>query len=717
MKLALVANCAVCGEPRAVKGSGRCPTCSQPLPADEIRQVRDAVRARRDAFKVGLQRLSQRVTKLAGELSGFATRGVPLSEQDHLDQVIRPALDRLGDPAPKAKQLLESCVWDPQEAGTVAAFGELIREIDAGLAWVASLRDTMPPAEWRAVHRELVRAAMAVVRGQATMAATIVAVDSDDAIQLMAGGENWFGQAARHAGRIATQINLIKNSPADGPIQRDGSIDIAAAAWTSVGRAVTSIPDAADIVRSAFADVPGVSDASDEHAVGLLPILAMSARAVDYELLVARARQLRSVLDAADASASWITDHALLVERVGSGLDRIMDEAERMSREWRHGLPRRHVARTLTEIYRELVEGALCDLGGVLLIAARVSRRGADGVYEETVVEGVKAGDVVNEFVRLGPPCGNGIDMLYRNASAHASVVVTDTGITATQREIRDGRVVSRKTISLTDEEFAEELIALHELLLALQLALLPWMTGHSDACMAAAVAAATPSARQRDQSLALVAGLAGLSDITVAADGDHVTITASAPTATADRFETSVLSVVPAAFGTVPAPTLVTLGLTGRRPVTFTRGELGEMDANDPPHAGATLGLVMARWLMESTGTLSTRDEATFVTAPLVDLHVRCATLAPTNPETALRSLQKVRSRVDEVIADDRRSLLTRAAVHQVDILIDFLDGLAGGATSIGSEDARLRAQRAAASVQEAHSIGEQARAIRDGS
>jgi hypothetical protein len=201
-----------------VTRTGQCPDCGHPLPDDEVREVRAAVGARRRAFKVALQRLGQRVTVTADSMSAFATRGVPLSDHEHLDQVILPTLAKLSDPLPKVKQLLESCIWDPSEVGTVAAFGELVTELDAGLARVGLLRDTMPPMAWRAVHRELARAGMALLRGQLAMATTIVAVDLGAARKLHGEGESWFGAAAQHARRIATQIEIIRNSPADGPI-------------------------------------------------------------------------------------------------------------------------------------------------------------------------------------------------------------------------------------------------------------------------------------------------------------------------------------------------------------------------------------------------------------------------------------------------------------------------------------------------------------------
>lgn len=78
--------------------------------------------------------------------------------------------------------------------------------------------------------------------------------------------------------------------------------------------------------------------------------------------------------------------------------------------------------------------------------------------------------------------------MLFRNASAHASITVTDNRITATQREIRAGRVVSSRSEKLNDDEFIEGSVSLHEVLLALQPAILPRITGHTDRNLAAAM-------------------------------------------------------------------------------------------------------------------------------------------------------------------------------------------------------------------------------------
>jgi len=178
-----------------------------------------------------------------------------------------------------------------------------------------------------------------------------------------------------------------------------------------------------------------------------------------------------------------------------------------------------------------------------------------------------------------------------------------------------------------------------------------------------------------------LVAGLAGLSDITVSADNGHMTITAAAPaapTAPPARSDSRTLTVVPAAFGALPTPTLVALHLSGHHPVTFTTEEFKDADPGDPPHADVIAAL--------------------------------------TSQQAALHSPGKVRTGTDEMITKNRQSSLTRAVVDQLDVLIGFLGVPATPGEAPGNADhVQLQAPRAAASVEQAHHIGEKARVIRD--
>jgi hypothetical protein len=381
---------------------------------------------------------------------------------------------------------------------------------------------------------------------------------------------------------------------------------------------------------------------------------------------------------------------------------------------------------SLTEVYRQLVEGALRDLGGVLLVAARASRGEVDGSYSQDVVDGVKAGEIVSELDRLGAPCGapcgGAVQMLYRNASAHADVEVTVKGIVATEREISGGRVIRQETIALSDAEFYEEIAALQEVLLALQLALLPWMWTQADNNLAVAVAAMRLSDTARNRTIALIGGIAGLSDIEVTVDQDRVGISASLHKDHSDRRETKVLSIVPAAFGAVPTADSITLDVEGLRPVTFSRSEFVGSESVDAPHALPLLGFTSAKWLLESGMSWTSRDEATYVTFPLTMVHYGCMRLAGRTPQAtenidrAVESLRVVRTRLDQLFETDRRAKPTRQMVEQIDTLTEALVGLTESRRGLRSAvEGQRFAQQAAATCDRAFAIQEEAKELRD--
>ena len=713
----LAVACAACAAQSSVRGTGRCTECGQLLPADLVGQVRADVRSRRQAFKSSLQRLVQRVCVTADQVARLPVRGVCLDAGDYPAQVLVPAVEVLGD-LDTVPHLVTQRSWDPLEDGTRAAFDDLVRQIETVRELAQSLLEVLPPLQWRGVHRELVRAAVVLARAHAAVAQLISAPDLDEARHLTGQAERWYAQAARHGTRVGRQLRLIQSLSGTDLDTADGSVDLAAVTWAGTGRSVTSITEGAGLVREALDGVLGIGSLQDHHLLPLLPLVVAAAPSVDQELLIERTNQLRTVLDAADEHGPWIADVALLVERLYSGADRITEEAERLNREQRARLPRRHTMRTMTDAYRELVEGAWRDLGSVVLIAARATRDETGAVYGPGAVEAVKCGEIVDELTRLGPPCAHSIDMLYRNASAHAEVVVTEAGIIATQRAIRDGSVTTR-TENLSDDEFGEVFIGLTEMLVALQLALWTWISGHRNPEMADAVAAFPLSRRRRHQTLSLTAGLAGLAGVAFDADADHLTITATPGAAATSQAETGALSVVAAAFGLNPTPQHVTLLLTGRSPVTFHREEFtSALDPSHPCHAPLALGLITAKWHLVGTGTLSAPDEATFVTMPLADLHISCATLALTDQRAALYSLQEAMQRLDAVIPESHRRDDTRILVRQLRVLEEWLLGLApGGGAPSGSPAAQVLARRAVTSLEEADRVGTLARALRDAS
>lgn len=718
-ELKLTVLCPTCGEGRSPSDSGTCGICDGQLPSEHVEAVRAAIRERRQVFKGRLNRLEKRMNEAAIEASTFATRGAPLAPQEHLNRVLRPFIARLSTRSTTVTQLLADTSWDERADERIRAFSKLVRLLEDALASVSDFRKIMPPVEWRAAHRELAHAALEQVRGQIRFTLAIIAPDATTALRQQEAGRQSLAKGARHAARAEAIIDRLNGNPDVEPFQADGSIDMAALAWTGVGREATSITDAAEIVRSAYRDIPNMSDLPDHYAVLLLSTLA-SAWVVDHELLVGRAQQFRAVLDRAGDPVSWLREPELLINRLQRGLDRITAETERLGREWRHNLPRRHVMNSLTEAYRQLIEGALRDLGGIILVAARAHRGDDNATYEHAVVDGIKAGEVVDELGRIGAPRGT-LDMLYRNASAHADIEVTNSGIVANERLIKDGRVTKSTTTALSDDEFYEELVALQEMLLALQLALLPWV--YVDCRLNAAMAAARPSPDQMARVLALLGGMAGLSDVMVSAVSDHLIVAADLLDSERDRREKEILSLVPAAFGATSEVNRVTLDIAGLKPVPFAREEFASLDSEDSLHNLPLLGLTSAKWLVQSGFHWTQWDEATYVTLPLAILHIQCMTLAASTPQStenidrAVASLRLVLTRLDEALPTEQRSVLTRRALAHANVLVTSFADLAKARRKPWPSVNTLRlAQSAEATLAPMYDIQEEAKALRDG-
>ena len=673
VKLDLAVTCPGCQQQRAVKGSGVCPICGTSLPAEEVAAVRTAVRNRRQTFKVRLNRLADRMRDTTDAPIVFATRGSPESKPNYVDNTLHPATRTIRERHDTVHTLLATGEWRPSDPGCIQNFTDLVRTIDVEIDFMTQLSQTMPPLELRGVHRELTRAAVQFIRGHVIMTQTLCAVDLDEARRLANDATNAMDEAARHLQRTSKLLDLVERSPSTNPFRTDGSLDVAAFVWSAVNLKSTSIKDVADLVRVSFAGMPDIPGLADHHAVLLLPMLAIGASVVDPEVLTERVRQLRRVLDSAGAPATWVAQPNVLVSRVGRGIERFADEIARLGLEAQYGLPRSHVMRSQTEVYRSLVEGTLRDFGGVTLVAARAGRGEDGGTYETDVIDGIKAGEIVSELERLGAPCGGAVNMLYRNASAHADVDVTDNGIVVTERRIEQGREVSRDTLPLSDDEFAEDMVALQEILLALELTILPWMWSTADRGLAAAVANAPVTKRQPYQTIALLGGVAGLHDLSLTIDGSRAIITAAIHKDNSDRRETQILSLVPAAFGVSSEIQKVSLSIDGLHPVEFNRTDFLETVSDEAPHKLPMLGLTTARWLLESGSAWTERDEATYITFPLTMLYFSCCHLVASTPprseniDQAVSSMWLALSRLDEVLPEGRRSQLTRRAVELV--------------------------------------------------
>jgi hypothetical protein len=675
-----------------------------------------AVKRRREAFKGGLTRLHERTEQLTASLLHFPSRGVPPSYGEHITAMQR-AIDTLRERDRALMTLFPSCTWDPRQTGSIDAFKSLVAILRTNIDQVTALRDGLPLLALRAVHRELVRTLASAVGAEMISTLAITAPNSGSAQGHQADGYAAATTGLQHAQRVNALLQRMLHYPPDGPFQADGSLDIAALAWSSVDEEPTTIAAGADIIRQGFRDIPGVADLSNERAVGLLPDLVLSALVVDAHLLVRRAQTLRPLLDAV-APAAWAQDRKLLVDRVHRGLRGIQLEVERLGREVGTNAPRHHTMRSATEAYRQFVEGPLRDFGAPILCAARAHRHEANGSYEREVVDAIQAGEVLTELSRHGELFQDAVDMLYRNASAHANVEVVDDGIVFTERRAEAGRVVSERTDHLTDDEFLEALASLEELLLAMQMTVLPWLWLTDDPTLAAAVNSYRGTLDEEAAGVELVAGMAGLRNPVVTDHGGHVTIRAAPVSAAAAADTSGMLAVVPAALGAHPHATQITLSLEGLRLVTFDRAEIEAIDTSDLPERLPLVGLFGAKWLLSSGARWTERDEAALVTLPLTMAHFAAARIAPTDEPhalaTGLRILRVVKRRLNEVMPRNRAPL-TRRAVAEMASFSRALEALVAARRTANTTALTEASVEAAATVQAMLQVQEAAKAVRD--
>ncbi len=434
--------------------------CAEVVPQALL--ARTAVQARRHAFKGAIGRL-QTQARAVIEHDRFPNHPEAMADADYIQLVLQPTGDLLGAAETAVRRLLADNTWNPGEPASRAALEEVIRTVKGAIAEAERLRQITPPLAWREVHRDLARSAAFTVKGLIEMVAVVVASDHGGAVAREQAAQQALEEAAVRLRRIVKTVAAMTRQ---ADLWRlDGSIDLAKAAWASAGGQPMTITEAADVVREAFGQVPGVSDAADEHILGFLPTLAVGAGVLDHDLVAAYAGQLRGVLDQADAIGAWIVEPDLLLARYARAAESMVATTEQLVRAANVGLPRRDFVKALTGVYLDQVEGPLRDLGTIILIAARAARGEADhSTYREEVIEGVKAGEVVNELVHLGTPCSEAVAMIYRNAAAHASIEITDDGLKATSRRIADGRVYETKQGESTDAQVAEDVTALHQL-------------------------------------------------------------------------------------------------------------------------------------------------------------------------------------------------------------------------------------------------------------
>ncbi len=609
-------TCDTCSQPTVVNRDRRCTRCRAPLPDETIDP---SVKLRRQTYKAAFKRLLARVDAARIADPVFARRGTITDAATYMESVFQPALKNVPDTLHELRNEVESSSWGDDQP-SLDAFRGISARIESLITQASQLIAIVPPVEMRAMHRLLTRAVCEMVTGYVTLLSAVVAADIEDATQRQQAGQAHLDAAGVTAGRLAEPVGRIEALLEPGRWMSRTALDFAAIAWDAVGGQPTSVADAAARVRTGLAGIPGVAELSDSHAFVLLPSIVLSAAAADPILLRQRAVLVRNVVDAADRQVpGWRGDVDEMVRRVDSALRQITEQVERVGAaplaDEEH---RRHNIHLLVDVYEQVLEGPLRELGAVVVIAARALRGAANGVYSSGVARGVKAGDIITELDALGEPWRGAAQMYIRNAGAHGGVDILDHGVKLTQERIEDGAAVVVKEETISDREFAAEFAWLQETALSLQLAVLPWLFTHDDPALARARDASRHDDRELEAIIRSLAGINGLLDVSITRTPLEIVIAAS-PAPGTDVRSVSIPALAPVALHNWPECSRITLAIATREAVTYTRGELEGWDTGFDEGRAAAVGLLSRVWIGDVAPPERDRADLIYVCRPLL--------------------------------------------------------------------------------------------------
>jgi len=633
------AQCPACGMTTLLRRNRQCAGCGSDLDDEARSRVDEVIRRRRQVFKGRIQRLTRQARDNAILQPSFTRKGQGVPLTDYIDTVFGPSLNVATALTEDVRTELRAVTWDPQEdPACITSFQRIVSALDRGITLVTTLANRLPPIEVRAAHRMLTRAVGQMIHGYVTIIEALIATDPDEALERQREGQRLFTLGARTLEPLPRIINRASRQASPGWWMSGDTLDLAAIAWEGVENASATINQAADIVRAALAMIPGVTELSDAEALLLLPATVLPVAIADPVLLRERAGLIRDMLTRADSVApDWTQDADELVLRIAEGVRAVNEQVERVGFAATGPNSRRMTIPLLADVYVKLVEGPLRDLGGVVIIAARAASGKPNGRYTPAIARGVQAGDTVQELERMGPLWHDAVQMLLRNAGAHAGVRVLGAGVAMTQRKIENGVMVDEETVEMSDAEFAEEFARLSETNLALQLGIVPWLFTHRSERVVRARHAAAPTQRDCEGLVRLLAGLQGLLQVAVERDGNTLIMRAEAADG-ADARSPHILSLVPAIFHSWADVDSVMLNVGSRNPVTYERAELPDIDPLSGQQDLVAIGLMGRRWLGELSGDAAIAADITYLVRPQLTAIIEAFRHMSTPPASVTR-------------------------------------------------------------------------------
>lgn len=462
-------KCDECGERFPLNRSARCPACGAKESAPD-----PLVEGRRVQFGQRIKAAREMRDKWSTKNITFARRGARPELHDYFKMLSWIAFTRslqLGD---EAQRLFDSVEWKASDEASEA----LDRLIDVCVDLffsAACLAGTPPPPAFVSVHRQAARVLCEYAAAFVSFIEALLAPSVDEVKEAQTTGQEALDTAHAHLRRFSEYLELTERALelTPGWWGVEDEYDVGRAVWEGVGAATTSLEDAASYVRERL-PLPRVQSLQDQYAAQLMPPVALVFH--DPLRLVAKAEAAESVLDkASHRGASWATDAALLVNEVWLGHKKFVEQLIQMAFLLQSDAPRRILINGLADAYSKLLEGAFRHFGTIIMTASRFAA-GKQTALDQTVVDRSSPAAVAKYFQDVGLEIWEGSSSLLRNAEAHYSYEITDTGIVFRDFDVR--RQIRRED-ALLDDDFVEELASLTETLASFEIALLPYVWTH----------------------------------------------------------------------------------------------------------------------------------------------------------------------------------------------------------------------------------------------
>lgn len=494
-------QCDACSGTFVLDASGKCPHCGSQQSDKGEPDVRAKVRQERWRAQVkGIRALARSV---APATMHFASRGDRTDPDTHAKWLQKTFYDDAMNSFADAKAALSSTSWSEPNEQSDASLDRIEKSIADIVRFIDAARSAPPPPILLALHRGTTRAAGLIVNSLALFVEVIVASNFRQATELRERAQTALDEAGATGTALARQLAIVKSiSSQPGWFAWDETFDPGRAVSELMLKKASSVTEVASLVRSVFGGIDEISDLPDAFAFSLAPA-ALASALWDPVRLERRVRAVLRVLrQASTLNSAWVGDPGVFAAAFLHGHRQLNDQIGILGFLARSAAPRKTMLSGAIGVYQKFSEGPLRRFGGLVRQATEVAGGRQDAVDPAALAD-EKLGKIVEALENVAPFLVSEVSLLIRNADAHYEFDILESGI-----DIAEPKRKSKKRHEhLTDDDFFELLFDLNELLIALEVALVVYISRGSTGVLDEL----TRIESGQEEQLSVIRALAGL--------------------------------------------------------------------------------------------------------------------------------------------------------------------------------------------------------------